>query len=268
MIERELELEGVRLGYRELPGSGPLVVFCHGNSASSEGFEPLVRQLGADVHALALDWYGHGRSALPADGQCSVPALAALLVRFVAARTQGEYFLVGHSLGGHAAMEALPRLSERCRGLLSIAAPPFSRDTIAQVFRDPVAGRLFRDELGPSDAECIANALFEAGNVPDERVRAAALGVLATRAGVRSAIGESVATGAFADELAACRGSDVPVRFVQGRRDPFINCAYYQQLPRLLQREASVLFLEAVGHSPHLEAVPQVASEVMELIGR
>lgn len=60
-VERQLALPQVRLAAREWPGEGPKVLALHGWLDNAASFDPLLPLL-PDLHAVALDLPGHGRS--------------------------------------------------------------------------------------------------------------------------------------------------------------------------------------------------------------
>ena len=65
-----LSYQGKRLFYTEY-GTGPVVLFLHGNTASSRLFEPLMPLYAARFRCILPDFLGNGRSdrveAFPAD---------------------------------------------------------------------------------------------------------------------------------------------------------------------------------------------------------
>lgn len=60
-IERQIALPHLSMAAREWPGNGPKVLALHGWLDNAASFDPLLQQI-PDVHAVALDLVGHGRS--------------------------------------------------------------------------------------------------------------------------------------------------------------------------------------------------------------
>lgn len=60
-LERRLALPRLALAAREWPGPGPRVLALHGWLDNAASFDPLLPQV-PDVHAVAIDLAGHGRS--------------------------------------------------------------------------------------------------------------------------------------------------------------------------------------------------------------
>lgn len=265
--EQWVELGAARVRYLE-GGQGPALVFCHGNSSGADAFRPLIEQLAGSFRCLALDFYGHGGSTIPDASRCSVEGYAEMLCRFLQVLEVGACVLVGHSLGGHAAIEALPRVGGAVCGLVCISSPPFSVENLSTVFRDPVEGRLFRDVLTRADAELVASALVDRARIDASEFEAIVLRILSTRAGVRSRIGQAVSQGELADELAICAASRVPLMFVQGAQDPFVNQAYLPMLEaEWADRRFELCLIPDVQHCPHLEDPVRTTSAIRSFVG-
>ena len=89
------------------PAGAPAVLLLHGGGQTRHAWGGTARQLGLDGwRAVALDLPGHGDSDWAADGDYTMPALAAA-VTAVVRELGGPVAVVGASLGGMAAMAAL-----------------------------------------------------------------------------------------------------------------------------------------------------------------
>lgn len=62
LMSREVPVKGYRMCLWERPGPGPRVLFLHGFLDTGCSFARVVEELGDEVHALCLDWRGHGGS--------------------------------------------------------------------------------------------------------------------------------------------------------------------------------------------------------------
>ena len=265
-MRKSLTINGVSIGYWERKGDGPCVVCCHGNSSSGDSFIGLIERLGPEVRGLAIDFYGHGATAMPATDVCDVAGYSALIVAFVRQLDLGPYLLVGHSLGGHAVIEAIPNLPPGLMSAVCLSAPPFNMETVVTVFRDPTEGLIFSEHLSSSETTRIADTFVKLDNLSVGEYEAVTQRIRAAAGAVRKAIGASLARGAFQDEVDICRRSSVPLLFIQGTEDPFIDIDCYKSLPG--RERHQTVFIEGVRHSPHLEAIEEVASRVDALAGR
>ncbi|MCC6008882.1 MAG: alpha/beta fold hydrolase [Rhodobacteraceae bacterium] len=84
----------------DLPGTPPLII-AHGLFGSARNWGALARRFGETLHVLAVDMRNHGYSAH--SDRHDYPALADDLAKVIAAHG-GQAYLLGHSMGGKAAM--------------------------------------------------------------------------------------------------------------------------------------------------------------------
>src|SRR5690349_14735388 len=102
------------MSYLMVGAAGPAVVLVHGWSSFKEIWWSTLQALAPSVRAFAPDLPGHGDTPLP--GPVSMRQVAGRLAQFCAARGLGRIGLVGHSMGGHVALElavAPPALIDR-----------------------------------------------------------------------------------------------------------------------------------------------------------
>jgi len=98
-------------------GERPTVLLTHATGFHARSWDEVVRRLG-DRHVITVDQRGHGRSDKRAIEHWDVfgSDLAAVVRHFDLVDVIG----VGHSMGGHAAVDAAALLPDRFRGLLII----------------------------------------------------------------------------------------------------------------------------------------------------
>jgi pimeloyl-ACP methyl ester carboxylesterase len=99
-------------------GEGPPVVLLHGLFGAARNFGAIQRGLAAQFRVIAMDMRNHGDSPHAADMR--YPTLAADVVETLQSLGVSEAAVVGHSMGGKAAM-AMALLSPRCVGRLLVA---------------------------------------------------------------------------------------------------------------------------------------------------
>lgn len=104
---KRISVYGEIIAYEERNvGCGPTILFIHGNSQSSRSF---INQLNASIfsnfHLIAIDLLGHGESS-PAK-LYSLTYLGQKISEFISLLGLTDVFLVGHSLGGHVAIQSL-----------------------------------------------------------------------------------------------------------------------------------------------------------------
>ncbi|MBP2187007.1 alpha/beta fold hydrolase [Amycolatopsis magusensis] len=264
-----MEIDRKRIAYLESPGDRDerAVVFVHGNSSSAKTWAPLLAgDFGRRFRCLALDLPGHGQSE-PAGNQddYSLPGYAAVLAGFAQELGASDAVVVGWSLGGQIALEAVPALPD-AGGFVLFGAPPIA--TVEQMpeafLPNPAMGALFREEVSESEAKLVAESFVAPGSpldsdefVPD---------ILATDGSARTGLGSSVGAGRFADELAIVSALEQPLAIVQGAEEQLVNLDYLRKLtiPTLWRGEVQVL--PGVGHAPHREAPREFATLLTRFI--
>jgi pimeloyl-ACP methyl ester carboxylesterase len=88
--------------YATTSTDGPPILLLHGLLGSSANWHGIARRLAKGHRVLVPDLRGHGRS--PAGGGISYPAMAADLIHLVDAHGIPRATVIGHSMGGKAAM--------------------------------------------------------------------------------------------------------------------------------------------------------------------
>ena len=119
MREGRVVLRGVELVYFEWgQPAGPTVLMLHATGFHARCWDGVIRELGDGVHVIAVDQRGHGRStkAPPYDWG----AFGADAAAFVEALDLDDIIGVGHSMGGHATVQAAGAHPDRFRSLLLV----------------------------------------------------------------------------------------------------------------------------------------------------
>jgi pimeloyl-ACP methyl ester carboxylesterase len=103
--------------------SAPPMVIAHGLYGQRKNWATIAKALADDVHVFTVDLRNHGDS--PWDDSMDYRDMAADLREFMAARgILGDAVLVGHSMGGKAAMTLALTDPSSIKGLVSADMPP------------------------------------------------------------------------------------------------------------------------------------------------
>ncbi|HEV8001308.1 MAG TPA: alpha/beta fold hydrolase [Planctomycetaceae bacterium] len=109
---REFRLDGLRYHYLD-EGSGPTLLFVHGNPTWSFAFRNLIKGLSPHFRVLAVDHIGCGFSDKPQDYPYRLAQHVANLERFIVGLDLREITLFAHDWGGAIGMGAATHLTER-----------------------------------------------------------------------------------------------------------------------------------------------------------
>ncbi|WXG57968.1 MAG: alpha/beta fold hydrolase [Candidatus Sedimenticola sp. (ex Thyasira tokunagai)] len=127
----------MKLYYREYgtySDQRPTLILLHGLLGSSSNWHSIARRLEGDFHIIVPDLRNHGRS--PHSGDVSYPALAADLSELLDEHGLDSVLLVGHSMGGKAAMWLALEWSERVAGLVVVDIAPINYSNRFSVIYD------------------------------------------------------------------------------------------------------------------------------------
>jgi non-heme chloroperoxidase len=141
--------DGTRLRVR-VAGEGRTVVLAHGIALTLGEWNLVAELLLADgFRVVAFDARGHGRSTIGSQG-ISAAVMAADLAAVLAATGTTDAILVGHSMGGFLALEAVlgvPGVSERLAGL--VLAASFAGDILDGAPQNRAEAPILRSQLLP-----------------------------------------------------------------------------------------------------------------------
>ncbi|HEX4262655.1 MAG TPA: alpha/beta fold hydrolase [Acetobacteraceae bacterium] len=230
-------------------GSGTPLVLLHGLFGASDNFGRVQRRLAGRFRTIALDLRNHGAS--PHAPGMDYATLAADVIETLDARAALPAVLVGHSMGGKAAMMAALTAPEAVARLVVVDVapvrnPPGFRAIAAAMQALPLTPGLTRREAGA--------VLSQA--VPDDRVRAFLLQNLRPGDAPSWRIGLDRIVAALPDiegwdpPPGACYGG--PTLFIAGGLSPYVTQEARPAI-RALFPKARVLTLKGVGHWVHAD---------------
>lgn len=102
------------------------IIFVHGNSSSSNVFNPIFDSELFEENLIAFDFFGHGRSPRQGfDDKYSIDSYRKQLLE-IASKVINDVYIVAHSLGGHIAIEVAPNI-DNLKGLMVFGAPPIRK---------------------------------------------------------------------------------------------------------------------------------------------
>ncbi|MCY4453714.1 MAG: alpha/beta hydrolase [Immundisolibacterales bacterium] len=262
----ELHIDGRRAfaasyGRRPDPAR-PTVMFVHGAAMDRTVWTLFGRYFTRqEYNAIAVDLPGHGRSEGPALE--SISAMADWIATLLAAMEIDAAYLVGHSMGSLAVLDAAARHRERVRGIALIGTSAPMRVTDALL--DPARAN-----------EHLALDLVTLwGHSPRAQVGGFSIpGICMTTGGLR--LLERAAPGVLFADLNACneyaegieRAREVrcPVLLVLGERDSMTPAPAARELEGALKAPRRLVIRQG-GHQLMSERPNQVLDALVEFVG-
>ncbi|MEI6238848.1 MAG: alpha/beta fold hydrolase [Planctomycetia bacterium] len=233
-------------------GAGPPLVVLHGLFGAKRNWASIAKALAARHRVLTVDLRNHGGS--PWDAVHDYPALAGDVARFIRTHVGGPAAVLGHSMGGKAAMILALEEPELVERLVVVDIPPAaSRVTLGDALRAmrevPLAACTRRTEVDAALATSIA----------DPAVRAFLVQNVATGPnGLAWAIHLDALERNFAaivgfPHVAAGCVFQRPTLFVVGERSDYVRPEHHAEIGRLFPA-ATIEVVAGAGHWVHAEA--------------
>jgi pimeloyl-ACP methyl ester carboxylesterase len=233
-------------------GAGPPLVVLHGLFGAKRNWATIAKALAPRHRVLTVDLRNHGAS--PWDAVHDYPALAGDVARFIHTHVGGPAAVLGHSMGGKAAMVLAleePDLVERL--VVVDIAPAASRTSLIDALRAmqqvPLAACTRRGEVDAALAESIADPSVRAFLV--QNVTTVPHG-LAWAVNLEAVERNFPAIVGFPD-VAAGRTFTGPTLFVVGERSDYIRPEHHAVIHRLFPA-ATIEVVAGAGHWVHAEA--------------
>lgn len=245
-------------------GSGAPLVIMHGLLGSARNWGGIATKLGETHHVMAVDMPNHGAS--PWSEVMDYPFMARQLAEFIKTRCGGSAVVVGHSMGGKAAMMlalSYPRMVERL--VVVDIAPVRYTHTFAPYIKAmraaPIATALRRGDV----------ELAMHGVIDDPRVRAFLMQNLEGQPGSYRWRPNLAVLGAAMDDILAfphvADGTcyDGPALFLHGAQSDYVLPAHEDVIAALFP-QARVQAVEGAGHWVHADKPAEFTQAVADFV--
>jgi pimeloyl-ACP methyl ester carboxylesterase len=262
---------GHRIFFRTA-GSGEPLLLVHGFPTASWDYVRVWDRLATRYRVLTLDMLGFGFSAKPRRFPYSILAQADLFQAFLVREGVTSYHVLAHDYGDTVAQELLARDGRIASACL------LNGGLFPEMHRPLAAQRLLASPLGPLFAPFGTYRMFVAsmrkiwGDAPVGDAELRSMWQLIAEHDGQAVLPQllgymrerRVHRTRWVDALAGAR---VPIRFVNGLRDP-ISGAHMVARYRELVPRPDVVELPTVGHYPQVEAPDAVADAALALFSR
>ncbi|HET7716937.1 MAG TPA: alpha/beta hydrolase [Bauldia sp.] len=242
------------LSILESEGNGLPVLFIHGNSNDRHVFRHQMRSdLAERYRLIAVDLPGHGHSSDAFDPvrTYSMPGYAECLGALIDVLGLERTAAVGWSLGGHVALEMIPR-TEALIGVMIVGAPPVGAqlEAIKEGFQETPALYLAgKEDFSEDDFKSFtALTLGPFADAESEKSMRRTHGL------ARRLSFEALLAGKAADERHIVQTSTTPVAVLNGEKDGIVNIDYLDSVKFRNLWSEHCYILRGIGHAPFLEA--------------
>lgn len=222
------------------------IIFIHGNSHSLRSFSGQMESpLLSNFRLIAIDLPGHGESST---GTYSIREFSCVIDAFIRSMALKHVVIVGHSLGGHIALNIL-KMDLKPRGLFVFGTPPLKNPFDPSAFLPNAKVETLR-KLAPTHQEIVE--LVEELKYSGDDKAVAVEDFLKTDPTFRQEILADLINGIHEDEVQLIVGSSERILFLLATHDTLINNNYFKQ--ECFSQASHIDFLEIdAGHSPHVE---------------
>jgi pimeloyl-ACP methyl ester carboxylesterase len=245
-------------------GSGPPLILLHGLFGSGDNWHTVAKALAAELQVFAVDQRNHGRSFHNA--RHDYESLAADILAFIAEHRLAPVILLGHSMGGKAAIRAAATRPEQVERLIIVDITPQATRGI----QTEAVGALARLDLGRVESLADAEEKLKP-EIPDAVLRRFLLKNLERTPEGRYRWKINLeALGRNLDRMGAAVPTAVfrkPCLFIRGGRSDYIADADWPEL-RSIFPAAELATLADAGHWVHVDAREAFVAAVLDFIRR
>lgn len=248
------------------------LLFLHSFNSSAASFSVVCELLKNQFNLYCLDFPGHGLTphldVRKYSQYYSVSGLTAVLIEFVERLKLKNLYILGNSMGGNAAVRAVPSL-EVIEGLIlmgSIQAK--TKESLFNImFPTAPLEVLFKPELSDQEIEVLTRAYVYESKEAQEAFKQMSHDIRSTDSKFREYFGRNLETQEWVDEIQILKNRAIPFLYILGLNDGFINSQFYKKL--LLEEgfpESQIKIVDQAGHAVHLSKPHLCAKLIAEFI--
>jgi pimeloyl-ACP methyl ester carboxylesterase len=267
-----IKIDGIYTSVTRRNSNMPVLLCIHGNSLSQQTYASLWSDPRFDNYAvITYDLPGHGKSKQPSNPEKSYcfSGYARHLTALVTYFGLEEYIIIGHSLGGHIALQCVVELglTGLC-GLFLMGTPPLSRleDTQAAFNPLPEGASFFSGPMTDEGAEFLAAKLDRRKSEQKELKKM----LIATDPEARTNLTKNLAVSGLKNEKKWIKESKLPIRLLFGENDSLINPDYINDpsFQEILGSRRKLRWLPETEHMPVWNHSPGYADELLSFLNK
>lgn len=221
------------------------IVFIHGNTLNSEFFTPFIESnlnLFSNYQIIAIDLPGCGESEK--FDEYSLSFFAEFLIDFITNLECENVSIVGHSLGGHIALQALSK-GVKLNKLICVSTNPAEEPAAFDKMFSPhsVNSFLFEkiwDKEQIKQFSQVMNLSLDymqnSYNRADNKIR--------------PSLAKSIIQGDYEDEVKLLLTCSTPILFLFGKNDELVNSEYWRKIKQRNLSFTTFVEIEGANHNP------------------
>jgi pimeloyl-ACP methyl ester carboxylesterase len=253
MAEKTIETTHGQIAVDDRPGEHIPVLMIHANSVCKEAFHFQIEALTGKHRVIAIDLPGHGQSSDAVDPlrTYNFNGYADALCEVIGSLGVDRFSILGHSLGGHVALEVMRLLPENTAGTMIFGTPPLPPGPDGAVLGflpNPEFACTGKQILTEQEVDMIVELALGSDAVHDEFWKTA---VRRTDGRARKFMIDAALAGKHPDQRALVETSPVPLAIINGANDPVINLDYIDSLTFRNLWEHGPVRVENAGHGLH-----------------
>lgn len=255
MEEQFLEISHGRIAFYDNRTDATTIVMLHANSVCKESFSPQISSLSGNYRTIALDLPGHGQSSDATDPRRSyrMGGYADVVSELLSGLGVTRYVLIGHSLGGHVALELLARDETSIAGVAIFGTPPIENSIdglIAGFVPSPEMAYTGSPVITEEQVRMIARMALGSKDEDNETFLAA---IRRTDGRARQYMMEDAQAGKTSNQRNVAETSATPLMILNGADDPVIHLDYIDSLSYRNLWSGKPIRLAGTGHAVHRE---------------
>lgn len=251
------EFKKIKVRYSDV-GKGRVIVLLHGFLCSHEIWNETAKKLSRKFRVISIDLLGHGET--PCIGYSHSMELLAQSVKAVLDKIGvRRYVIVGHSMGGYAALAFAELFSGNVSGLCLFHSTSYADPAEKKKDRERAIS-LVKKEHKHYVVE-VVNALFAPENIERLQPQVEKVKKIASSVSRQAIINSLDGMKERKNRESILKSAPFPVLFIAGKKDSIINFeTIYPQIG--LCKYPSILLLEDAGHMGFYEAPKETVKEI------
>lgn len=250
------------------------ILFLHAFHSSAKSYLPVCELLKDQFNLLCLDFPGHGLSEpISVERHAwyySMEGFVSVLLQFIEHLQLKNLVIVGDSVGGNCAIRAMQSLKMLEGLVIEGSAQAESVEALFALHHSsgPIKF-LFQKEFSNAECNAVAAAYVNPQKNNGKNFQQMIYDIQHTDPNCREQFSHFLKTQAWVDELKLIQNCSVPLMYILGKQDGFINSDHYANaLVKAGIKRSTIHVLNQVRHIPHLDDPKNCAHLIKDFVDR